>query len=56
MHRGDHWLVYIPYALAYGSTKSETIPAYSTLIFNLTLIDFAPIGQSLPVLLAPRKQ
>ncbi len=56
MQRGDHWLVYIPYTLAYGSTKSETIPAYSTLIFNLTLIDFAPIGQSLPVLLAPRKQ
>lgn len=40
MHRGDRWMVYIPYQLGYGSTENGTIPAYSTLIFDLILIDF----------------
>ena len=40
MHRGDHWRVYIPYQLAYGSTARSTVPAYSTLIFDLRLVDF----------------
>lgn len=40
MRRGDHWEVYIPYQLGYGSTDSGDIPAYSTLIFDLRLIDF----------------
>lgn len=43
MHIGDRWEVYIPYALGYGATAQGTtgasgwIPAYSTLIFDLTL-------------------
>ena len=56
MHRGDHWRVYIPYAMGYGSTKYSSIPAYSTLIFDLTLLDFSPVGESLPVWRAPRKR
>jgi len=48
MHRGDHWLVYVPYALGYGATKSNKIPAYSTLIYQLSLIDFAPVGTVMP--------
>lgn len=40
MHRGDHWVVYIPYQLAYGTTEQSGIPAYSTLIFDLRLVDF----------------
>ena len=36
MHVGDHWKVYIPYRLGYGSSSSS-IPAYSTLIFDLRL-------------------
>lgn len=40
MRRGDHWLVYIPYQLGYGTTASTSIPAYSTLIFDIRLEDF----------------
>lgn len=40
MHRGDHWRVYIPYQLGYGSTATSSIPAYSTLIFDMWLDDF----------------
>ncbi|MBQ3632250.1 MAG: FKBP-type peptidyl-prolyl cis-trans isomerase [Prevotella sp.] len=51
MHRGDHWRIYIPHQLGYGAQdKSNSgIPAYSTLIFDLTLVDFSPVGQVMPV-------
>lgn len=37
MHDGDRWLVYMPYALSYGATAKSDIPAYSTLIFDITM-------------------
>src|SRR5574344_336031 len=37
MHVGDYWRVYLPYYLAYGSTKYNSIPAYSALIFTIRL-------------------
>ncbi len=40
MHRGDRWRIYIPYQLGYGATARTSIPAYSTLIFELQLEDF----------------
>ena len=41
MHAGDRWRVYVPAALAYGSSSpSTTIPAYSTLVFDITLVSF----------------
>ena len=40
MHRGDHWRITVPYQLGYGATASSTIPAYSTLIFDIRLVDF----------------
>lgn len=40
MHRGDHWLVTIPYQLGYGISDSGSIPGYSTLIFEIILEDF----------------
>lgn len=40
MHRGEHWRVTIPYQLGYGTTASSSIPAYSTLIFEIRLEDF----------------
>ena len=49
MHRGDHWRVYIPSELAYKETVNGVIPAHSLLIFDLTLIDFSPAGQVMPV-------
>jgi FKBP-type peptidyl-prolyl cis-trans isomerase FklB len=49
MHRGDTWLVYIPYTLGYNDKADNTkIPAYSTLIFQVTLHDFATEGNKLP--------
>lgn len=44
MRRGDRWTVYIPYQLGYNSSASGTIPAYSTLIFDLILVDFWPVA------------
>lgn len=46
MHPGDRWRITIPYALAYGestyspSGATTSIPGYSTLIFDLTLVSF----------------
>jgi FKBP-type peptidyl-prolyl cis-trans isomerase FklB len=49
MHQGDTWRIYIPYNLGYGSSEKTSIPAYSTLIFDLTLVNFAADGHQLPV-------
>jgi len=59
MHKGDRWMVYIPYTLAYGITGNKktdsygniigtAIPAYSTLRFDLTLVDYVYGGGTLP--------
>ncbi len=40
MRRGDHWIVYIPYQLGYGTQANNSIPAFSTLIFDIRLADF----------------
>ncbi|MBQ8065659.1 MAG: FKBP-type peptidyl-prolyl cis-trans isomerase [Prevotella sp.] len=40
MHRDDHWRVFIPYQLGYNTSANGSIPAYSTLIFDLRLQDF----------------
>ena len=40
MHAGDHWRVYIPYQLGYGTSTSGSIPGGSTLIFDLRLESF----------------
>lgn len=37
MHEGDLWMVYMPSSLAYGEDKNGSIPAYSTLIFEMYL-------------------
>ena len=48
MHIGDRWDVYIPYQLGYGKTASSTntIPAYSTLIFDLSLVNYWHAGDA----------
>ena len=38
MVEGDRWEVYIPYGQAYGTYGSNTIPGYSTLIFDMQLV------------------
>lgn len=44
MHPGDLWRIYVPQGLAYGSTASSTVPAYSTLVFECQLVDTWRIG------------
>jgi len=38
MHRGDHWIVYIPWQQGYGKHNDPDIPGYSTLIFEIELL------------------
>lgn len=46
---GDVWRVYIPSTLGYeGSTSVSGIPAYSTLIFDINLVDISPVGTPVP--------
>lgn len=40
MNRGGHYIVYIPYQLAFGSSGTNMIPAYSMLIYEVWLLDF----------------
>ncbi|MDR3137997.1 MAG: FKBP-type peptidyl-prolyl cis-trans isomerase, partial [Tannerellaceae bacterium] len=41
MKEGDRWEIWIPYQLAYGTsgTSDGSIPAYSTLIFEVEVVD-----------------
>ncbi len=50
MHIGDRWVVYMPQTLGYGSTNNSTsgIPAYSNLIFDITLLSYYRPGATLP--------
>lgn len=48
MHEGDRWRVYIPYQLGYGTQSSGSIPAYSTLVFDMTLHSFVHVGTPFP--------
>ena len=39
MHVGDHWRVYIPASKGYGDQSVGEIPAHSTLIFEIELLE-----------------
>ena len=39
MRVGDRWEVYIPSDLAYGDYGQSNIPGFSTLIYDMTLVD-----------------
>ena len=41
MHPGSRWIVYIPYTMGYGTRTSGPIPAYSTLIFEVELLNIS---------------
>lgn len=40
MHKGDIWQLFIPQKLGYRGEAQTGIPAYSTLVFDVALIDF----------------
>ena len=48
MHCGDRWMLYIPETLGYGSTAQDKIPAYSTIMFDVTLVDYYSPGSDIP--------
>ena len=48
MRIGDRWEVYVPYALGYGTGTSGSVPAYSTLIFDMSLAGFYHPGAAVP--------
>lgn len=48
MHVGDYWRIYIPYTLGYGEEgNGASIPGYSMLVYDLTLVDCSPAGQAM---------
>lgn len=47
MHIGDRWRLYLPHQLGYGSTAGD-VPAYSTLIFDVTLHSYFRKGADIP--------
>lgn len=47
MHVGDYWRVYIPYQLGYGASDYLSVPAYSVMIFDVSLIDFGSGSEQL---------
>ncbi len=49
MHIGDYWRVYMPYELGYGTIATTSVPAYSTLIFEIKLVAYANPDVELPV-------
>ena len=48
MHIGDKWDVYVPWTLAYGAKGNKSIPGYSVLKFEISLLAYARAGSSLP--------
>lgn len=46
MHIGDFWRIYVPQGLGYGSSGSGDVPAYSTLIFEVWLVDYFRNGET----------
>lgn len=48
MKAGDVWDVYIPYNLAYGTSASGIIPAYSTLLFRIHMVAAYRSGSGIP--------
>lgn len=48
MHVGDRWMVYIPQELGYRGENNTSIPAYSTLVFDITLRAIYKPGTPVP--------
>ena len=48
MKEGDHWMIYIPYRLGYNTTAQGTIPAYSTLQFEVHFAKWYEAGSHVP--------
>jgi FKBP-type peptidyl-prolyl cis-trans isomerase FklB len=47
MHKGDRWIVHIPYKLGYGTSTSSGIRAYSDLTFDIAVLEIWPQGEEM---------
>jgi FKBP-type peptidyl-prolyl cis-trans isomerase len=56
MRVGDHWQVFIPAALAYGSRGRGPVPPNQTIIFDLRLLSAAAPGRGEPGYVAPASE
>lgn len=48
MELGDRWEVYIPYQLGYDTEANGAIPAYSTLVYDMSLVGIYRYGSAVP--------
>lgn len=48
MHIGDHWRVYMPWTLAYGTTDYNGIPGYSVMLWDIKLLGYYHPGAEVP--------
>ena len=48
MHKGDRWLVHIPYQLGYNTSSQGSVTAYSNLIFDIAMLDYWSPGDPHP--------
>jgi FKBP-type peptidyl-prolyl cis-trans isomerase len=39
MQVGDKWEIWIPWMLGYGETGNNSIPGYTTLVFEIELLE-----------------
>ena len=49
MHKGDRWIVHIPYKLGYGTSTSSGIRAYSNLTFDIAMLEFWPQDEEIEI-------
>lgn len=47
MHTGDRWRICVPYTLGYGKSDVNKVPGYSTLVFDINLVEYAQTGDRL---------
>lgn len=48
MHIGDRWRIYVPQQLGYKQAQTQKVPPFSTLVFEVELVQYAHAGSMLP--------
>lgn len=54
MHIGDRWQVYVPWTLGYGTAAYNSIPGYSVLLWDITLLGYYRPGADQPTVNAKK--
>lgn len=50
MHVGDRWEIIVPYPLGYNNANRTSVPAYSTMHFDITLTHIGKPGKPMPII------